>query len=80
MFANIQAALDALGEGWASVLSLTTCLTSRDSMPAFREVRQRLFASYFPDGEYPAHTLLLVDGLGSPDHMVEIEAVIAHES
>lgn len=80
VFTNISTALAVLGEDWASVLSLTTYLTSADHMPAFRETRQRLFASYFPDGEYPAHTLLLVAGLGSPDHVIEVDAIIAHSS
>ena len=78
VFKNIEAALSSLGEDWASVLSLTTYLTSYDHMPAFRETRQRLFETYFPDRQYPAHTLLIVAGLGSLDHFVEIEAVIAH--
>ena len=60
------------------MISLTTYLTSYDHMPAFRETRTRLFDSYFPDGEYPAHTLLLVAGLGSREHLIEIEAVISH--
>jgi 2-iminobutanoate/2-iminopropanoate deaminase len=78
VFKNIGLALENLGEDWSSVISLTTYLTSYDHMPAFRETRTRLFDSYFPDGEYPAHTLLLVAGLGSREHLIEIEAVISH--
>lgn len=78
VFKNIATALETLGEGWASVISLTTYLTSYEHMQAFRETRTRLFDSYFPDGRHPAHTLLVVAGLGSPQHLIEIEAVIDH--
>jgi 2-iminobutanoate/2-iminopropanoate deaminase len=78
VFKNIGFALESLGEDWSSIISLTTYLTSYEHMPAFRETRTRLFNSYFPDGKYPAHTLLLVAGLGSPEHLVEIEAVVSH--
>lgn len=80
VFRNIGTALEYLGEDWSSVLSLTTYLTSYEHMQGFREARTRLFASYFPDGGHPAHTLLVVAGLGSPQHLVEIEAVIAHSA
>ncbi|MFJ6359182.1 RidA family protein [Pseudarthrobacter oxydans] len=78
VFKNIEAALESLGESWASVISLTTYLTSYEHMQAFRETRARLFDSYFPDGGHPAHTLLVVAGLGSPQHLIEVEAVVAH--
>lgn len=80
VFKNIESALSSLGEDWRSVISLTTYLASSDYLPAFKETRKRLFDSFYLDGEYPAHTLLVVAALSSPDHLVEIEAVVSHSS
>jgi enamine deaminase RidA (YjgF/YER057c/UK114 family) len=32
-----------------------------------------IYASYFPDGKYPARTTVVVAGLPSPDFLLEIE-------
>jgi 2-iminobutanoate/2-iminopropanoate deaminase len=80
IFKNIGAALASLGEEWTSVLKLTTYLTSSDDFPAFAATRKRLFESYYPDGRYPSHTLLVVSALSAPHHLVELEAVVAHST
>jgi 2-iminobutanoate/2-iminopropanoate deaminase len=33
----------------------------------------RIYASYFSDGEYPARTTVIVAGLPHPDFLLEIE-------
>jgi enamine deaminase RidA (YjgF/YER057c/UK114 family) len=80
IFKNIGAALASLGEEWASVLKLTTYLTSADHFPAFAATRKRLFQSYYPDGRFPGHTLLVVSALSAPLHLVEVEAIVAHST
>ena len=75
---NIGKALDYLGEGWASVLKLTTFLTSEEGLPGFGAARRRLFDTEFPTGAFPAHTLMIVAGLSQPHHLVELEAVVAY--
>ena len=80
IFKNIGAALASLDEDWASVLKLTTYLTSPDDFPAFAATRKQLFESYYPDGRYPGHTLLVVSALSAPLHLVELEAVVAHST
>jgi 2-iminobutanoate/2-iminopropanoate deaminase len=80
IFKNIGAALASLGEEWASVLKLTTYLTSFDDFPAFATTRKRLFESYYPDGRFPGHTLLVVSALSAPLHLVEVEAIVAHST
>ncbi|TAM66946.1 MAG: RidA family protein [Microbacteriaceae bacterium] len=75
---NIGAALASLGEDWSSVISLTTYLTSAEDFPEFARTRKRLFASYFPDAAFPAHTLLVVSALSAPHHLVELDAVVSY--
>lgn len=78
IFANIGTALASLGEDWSSVIKLTTFLTSADGLPGFAAARRRLFDSVYPDGLYPAHTLMIVSALSAPHHLVELEAVVSH--
>jgi enamine deaminase RidA (YjgF/YER057c/UK114 family) len=75
VFANIGVLLREAGTGWGSVVRLTTYLTSVEHFPAFARVRKELFAEIYPDGRYPAHTLLVVAALSHPDHLVEIDTV-----
>lgn len=70
---NIVAILKAAGMGLEDVVKVTTFLTSKDYIPAAREVRGR----YQVDGYRPASTLLIVAGLAAPDYLVEIEATAA---
>ena len=74
---NLEAALQYFGQPWASLVKLTTYLTSSDHYSAFARARKSFFDAYFPDGRYPTHTLLVVDALSAPQHLVELEAVIA---
>ena len=52
------------------IVKLTTYLTERAHLDAFRRVRNRFFTDAFPP-----NTLLFVSGLAHPDYLVEIEAV-----
>jgi enamine deaminase RidA (YjgF/YER057c/UK114 family) len=74
-FENIRVALEGAGSSLGDTLKLMTYLVDPAHLPAFRETRTRLFAEYFPDGRYPAHTLVIVAGLSAPEHLIEIEAV-----
>jgi enamine deaminase RidA (YjgF/YER057c/UK114 family) len=77
VFANIGAALEASGAGWANVIQTMTFLTRRDDLPAFREWRAREFARLFPDGRYPPSTLLIVSGLAIEEMLIEVQVVAA---
>lgn len=80
IFRNIGAALESLGEDWSSVIKITTYLTSAGDFPAFAATRKRLFESFYPEGRYPAHTLLVVSALSAPHHLVELEAVVSNST
>ncbi len=70
VYANLQAILDELGGGLEDIVKLTTYLTERSHLEAFRRVRNRFFSDAFPP-----NTLLFVSGLAHPDYLVEVEAV-----
>lgn len=75
VFLNIQRALSAAGATLGNVVKFTSFLTRAEDVDGFRGVRQELFAELYPDGGYPANTLVVVTRLASPAFLVEIEAV-----
>ena len=66
---NIAATLKASGTGWERVVKTNVLLTRRAD---FDEMN-RIYATYFPDGKYPARTTVIVTGLPSPDYLLEID-------
>lgn len=77
VYRNLGAVLASGGSSFANVLRFTTYLVRAADVPAFRSVREAVFAELFPDGRYPANTLLVVDRLAREEYLVEIEAVAA---
>jgi enamine deaminase RidA (YjgF/YER057c/UK114 family) len=77
VFHNLERALTGAGASLSSVMKFTTYLTRVEDLVAFRRVRQDLFAELYPEGRYPANTLLVVTRLVSPAFLVEIEAIAA---
>ena len=69
-YANLQAILEELGGSLDDIVKMTTYLTDRSQLAAFRRVRNRFFREPFPP-----NTLLFVSGLAHPDYLVEIEAI-----
>ena len=66
---NITNVLKSSGSDWAHVGKVTVFLIRRED---FGDMN-RIYASYFPDGRYPARTTLVVSALPQPDFLVEIE-------
>ena len=54
VYANLQAILDELGGSLEDIVKLTTYLTERSHLEAFRRVRNRFFSDAFP----PEHTVV----------------------
>jgi enamine deaminase RidA (YjgF/YER057c/UK114 family) len=77
VFTNLRAVLRGSGSDLAGIVKMTTYLIDPDHIDRFYEERARLFADYYPDGAYPANTLLVVQRLVRPEFLVEIEAVAA---
>lgn len=71
VFANLRAALDAVGATFSDVVKLNYYLTDASQVAVVREVRD----DYLPDGHRPASTLVQVGRLVSEDYLIEVEAV-----
>ena len=67
--ANLRAVLEANDMGVHNVVKITTFLTDRALLTAYRAARGSVFADHAP-----ASTLLFISGLADPRFMVEIEA------
>ena len=74
-FQNIATLLDSQGGSLRNVTKFTTYLVSAEEIGLFFEIRERLFADLFPEGDYPPNTLLVVDRLVRPELRIEVEAV-----
>jgi len=67
--ANLRAVLEANDMNVRNVVKVTTFLTDRTLLTAYRAARASVFADHAP-----ASTLLFVSGLADPRFMVELEA------
>lgn len=77
VFVNLRAVLAAAGMGLEHVAKFTTYVSAPPLIEQFYQVREKLFAELYPDGDYPPNTLLVVSRLVRPEFMIEIEAVAA---
>jgi reactive intermediate/imine deaminase len=66
---NLTDVLKASGAGWERVVKTNVLLMRAAD---FAEMN-RIYVTYFPDGEFPARTTLVVAGLPHPDFLLEIE-------
>src|SRR5689334_2195655 len=71
-FENLGAGLRAIGCTAASLVKLTVFLRDMGNMSAYREARNRFFATVTPPAA-PAITLIEVSRLYGPDLLIEIE-------
>ncbi|HZR85188.1 MAG TPA: RidA family protein [Bradyrhizobium sp.] len=76
VFANLTHALRSSGCTAANVVKLTVFVTDMNNLGAYREARNRFFASVTPPAA-PAVTLVEVSKLYGPDFLIEIEAIAA---
>ncbi len=72
-FRNVLACLRAAGMRKSDLVKFTVFLTDPRHIEGYRAARKRVIG----DDTRPASTLLLIDGLASPDMLVEIEATAA---
>jgi 2-iminobutanoate/2-iminopropanoate deaminase len=75
VFATIGQLLSAAQVDWSAVVSFRTYIVGHKNLAAFRSVRERLYADIYPDGQYPANTLVVVAALGREEALVEIETL-----
>jgi 2-iminobutanoate/2-iminopropanoate deaminase len=66
---NITATLKASGAGWDRVVKVNVWLLRTAD---FGDMN-RIYSTYFPNGNYPARTTVVVSALPQPDFLLEIE-------
>jgi enamine deaminase RidA (YjgF/YER057c/UK114 family) len=76
VFKNLSVALHSVGCTAANLVKLTVFFRNMDDLSAYREARNRFFATVTPPAA-PAVTLVEVSRLYGSDFMIEIEAVAA---
>lgn len=72
VFQNLRRVLQEAGGDLRDLLKITTYVTDIANYPAVIEVRNDIF-----QGELPASTLIVVEGLFHEDFLLEIEGVAA---
>ena len=70
---NIAGTLKLAGTSWDRVVKTNVMLTRSGD---FNDMN-RIYATYFTEGKYPARTTVVVAGLPSPDFLLEIECEAA---
>jgi 2-iminobutanoate/2-iminopropanoate deaminase len=75
--ANIERLLKSLGAGPENLVKLTTLVAATEHLTGSRAAREEVFARWYPEGDWPAHTLMVVAALARPDLTVEIEGMVA---
>jgi 2-iminobutanoate/2-iminopropanoate deaminase len=76
-FANVRAVLAGAGMGPEHVAKFTTYVSAPEYIESFYQARETIFAEWYPSGDFPPNTLLVVTRLVRPELMVEIEAIAA---
>lgn len=76
-FANIEALLTAAGATPRDLVKLVSFVVAPADMTGYAAARDAVYERWFPDGDWPAHSLAFVSGLARPDLLVEIEGVFA---
>ena len=76
VFANLSAALEAVGCTAEHLVKLTVFLRDMEDLAAYRVARNRFFATVTPAAA-PAVTLIEVSRLYEAEFLIEIEAVAA---
>ena len=77
VFSNMEAVLKGLGADFGNVLEFTVYLVGRESVQPYIDARSPIFSEIYPNGGFPASTLLVISGLAREEFLVEIKAVAA---
>ena len=77
VFSNIHAALQSAGADFENIVKFTTYVKHASDIDEFMRVREKLFADFFPSGDCPPNTLLVVNRLVHDAFLVEVETTAA---
>ncbi len=74
---NIQAILANQGTAMTDIVEFTTYRVGRESVAGYMAGRSEVFPDMYPEGDFPANTVLVISGLAREDFLVEISAIAA---
>jgi len=74
-YGHIAALLDDVGVGPAAIIKLLTLVVGSQNVREVLDTRDEIFDAWYPNGDVPAHSLAVVEGLAAPELLVEIESV-----
>jgi len=77
VYRNLGAILKEYDASFRDVVQFTTYIVNASDVPTFHQLRVQLYKKIYPKGDYPANTLLVVDGLVLEGLLLEIEALVA---
>jgi 2-iminobutanoate/2-iminopropanoate deaminase len=77
IFANIEALLAVQGAGPEHLVKLLTMVAGTGHLAGYRAAQAETFARWFPDGDFPAQSLMVVAALAGPAYTAEVEAIAA---
>ncbi|MEW2499733.1 RidA family protein [Amycolatopsis sp. NPDC047767] len=77
IFANIEALLAAHGARPEHLVKLLTFVAGTEHLAGYRAAQAEAFAHWFPAGDFPAQSLVVVAALAGPDYAAEVEAIAA---
>ena len=69
-YANLRNILQEAGGDLGNIVKMTTILTDSGNVEHLRAVRNEIFGDI-----RPPNTLLIIQGLASPDYLIEVEAI-----
>ncbi|MFE0026731.1 RidA family protein [Amycolatopsis sp. NPDC059021] len=77
VYANIERLLEAAGAGPRQLVKVFSMVASTEHLPGYRAAMREVFTRWFPDGDWPAHSMIVVAALAKPELLVEVEALAA---
>ena len=77
IFKNIGAILASVGASFENVVEWTTFVAGMESVLPNQRAKVELIESLFPNGGYPASTMVIVEGLAQEEFLVEMRVVAA---
>lgn len=70
---NIETLLRSEGLVPRDLIRLLSFVAGAESLPGYYVARDEVYAEWFPGGDYPGHSLAVVQALAGPTLAVEIE-------
>jgi enamine deaminase RidA (YjgF/YER057c/UK114 family) len=77
VLANLERVLAGAGARPADLVKVFSMVAGTDHLPGFRAAMGEAFERWFPEGDWPTQSLIVVTALAKPEIVVEIEAMAA---